>query len=212
MKIICVGMNYPQHTEELGAMQPTARGTSGGKEPTIFMKPDTALLRGGMPFFIPDWAERFDYECELVYRISRLGRCIEPRFAHRYYDAVGLGIDFTARDLQERQRSEGLPWEISKGFDQSAAISPRFISMSDIADARDIRFELRVNGELRQSGTSGEMTHGIDEIISYVSRYFSLRIGDLIFTGTPAGVGPVKIGDRLTGTINGQEMLDFMIK
>lgn len=203
MKIICVGLNYPRHADEVG-MRPTS-------DPVIFMKPDTALLRDNNPFYVPDWAERFDYELELVFRISRLGRHIEERFAHRYYDAVGLGVDFTARDTQERLMAEGRPWEICKAFDYSAAIS-KFIPLSELPPVPELRFGLDVNGQKRQTGVAGQMIHSIDAIVAYVSRFFSLRIGDLIFTGTPTGVGPVREGDRLTATLEGRTMLDFLIK
>lgn len=203
MKIICVGLNYPRHAGEIG-MKPA-------DDPVIFMKPDTALLRDNGPFYVPDWAERFDFEAELVFRISRLGRHIEERFAHRYYDAVGLGVDFTARDTQQKLMAEGHPWEICKAFDYSAAIS-KFIPLSELPPVPELRFSLEVNGQKRQEGVAGQMLHSIDAIIAYASRFFSLRIGDLIFTGTPAGVGPVREGDRLKGTLEGRAMLDFLIK
>ena len=204
MKIICVGLNYPSHADEIG-MRPA------DAEPTIFLKPDTALLRNNDPFYIPDWANRFDYETQLVFRISRLGRHIDERFAHRYYDAVGIGIDFTARDLQDRLVREGRPWEICKAFDYSAAISP-FIPLAELPPVADLHFCLTVNGEKRQETAASQMIFSIDRIIAHVSRYFSLRMGDLIFTGTPTGVGPVSEGDRLTATLEGRTMLDFEIK
>lgn len=203
MKIICVGLNYPRHADEIGMHE--------GEDPVIFMKPDTALLRDNMPFYVPDWAERFDYETELVFRISRLGRHIEERFASRYYDAVGLGIDFTARDTQEALVAKGRPWEICKGFDYSAAIS-KFIPLSELPPVSDLTFSLKVNGEERQVGKAADMIHSVDKVIAYVSRFFSLRIGDLIYTGTPTGVGPVKEGDRLEGELCGRKLLDFKIK
>ena len=203
MKIICVGLNYPRHADEIGMKEPG--------DPVIFMKPDTALLRDNAPFFVPDWAEQFDYEAELVFRVCRLGRCIDERFAHRYYDSVGLGIDFTARDLQRKLAAEGRPWEICKAFDQSAAIS-KFIPLSELPAVDSLTFSLSVNGEERQRGVSGQMIHSIDKIISYVSRFISLRIGDLIFTGTPVGIGPVREGDHLTGELCGQKLLDFNIR
>ncbi|MBQ3634900.1 MAG: fumarylacetoacetate hydrolase family protein [Bacteroidales bacterium] len=203
MKIICVGLNYASHAEEIGMTRE--------KDPVVFMKPDTALLRGNMPFFIPDWAGQFDYEAELVLRISRLGRHVETRFAHRYYDAIGLGIDFTARDLQAKLAAAGQPWEICKSFDYSAAISD-FIPVSEFPDVSNIDFSLSLNGELRQHGNSADMINSFDEIVAYVSRFFSLRIGDLIFTGTPPGVGPVKIGDNIVGKIGERTMLDLRVK
>lgn len=203
MKIICVGLNYASHAGEIGMAE--------GADPVIFMKPDTALLRDNMPFYVPDWAERFDYEAELVFRVSRLGRHIEERFASRYYDAVGLGIDFTARDTQSELVAKGRPWEICKSFDYSAAVS-RLVPLSELPPVQEIEFSLKVNGEERQRAKAGEMTHSIDKIIAYVSRFFSLRMGDLIFTGTPPGVGPVKEGDRIEGEVCGQRLLDFRIK
>lgn len=207
MKIFCVGLNYPNHAEEIGMERPA--------EPVIFMKPDTALLRDNQPFYVPDWAERFDYELELVFRVCRLGRHIEKRFAHRYYDAVGLGIDFTARDLQQKLVAQGKPWELSKGFDYSAAIS-KFIPLSELGidpqqQRKGINFSLSLNGEQRQVGCSDDMLFDVDDIIAYVSRYCSLRIGDLIFTGTPVGVGAVKEGDRITAQLNGLTLMDFKI-
>lgn len=201
MKIICVGLNYPRHAEEINMRRP--------EEPVVFMKPDTALLKDNNPFYIPDWAGQFDYELEVVARICRLGRHIEKQFAHRYYDALGLGIDFTARDLQRSLVENGRPWEVCKSFDYSAAVS-KFVAKEELP--LNVGFHLDVNGERRQEGNTGDMLFSIDEIISYVSRYFSLRIGDLIFTGTPVGVGPVRQGDRLTAYMEGTQMMDFLIK
>lgn len=203
MKIICVGLNYPRHADEIGMKAESA--------PVVFLKPDTALLRDNMPFYVPDWASRFDFETELVFRISRLGRHIEEQFASRYYDSVGLGIDFTARDLQHELASKGQPWEICKAFDYSAAVS-KLMPLTDLPPVKDMTFSLKVNGEERQKASASEMLHSIDSIISYVSRFFSLRIGDLIFTGTPTGVGPVKEGDRLEAELCGHKLLDFDIK
>ena len=210
MKIFGVGMNYLQHTEELDgrAYRPS--------EPVIFLKPDSALLKDGKPFFVPDWAQRFDYEAELVVRICRLGKGIPVRFAHRYWDAVTVGIDFTARDTQEKARHEGMPWTICKGFDGSAAIG-KFLELQKIQTsplegrgvAADIGFRLDKNGETVQRGDSSEMLFSVDEIISYLSRFFTLRTGDLIYTGTPAGVGAVKPGDHLQGYIGEDCVLDF---
>ena len=210
MKIFGVGMNYLQHTEELDgrAYRPS--------EPVIFLKPDSALLKDGKPFFVPDWAQRFDYEAELVVRICRLGKGIPVRFAHRYWDAVTVGIDFTARDTQEKARHEGMPWTICKGFDGSAAIG-KFLELQKIQTsplegrrvAADIGVRLDKNGETVQRGDSSEMLFSVDEIISYLSRFFTLRTGDLIYTGTPAGVGAVKPGDHLQGYIGEDCVLDF---
>ena len=200
MKIFGVGMNYLQHTKELDgqAYRP--------KEPVIFLKPDSALLKDGKPFFVPDWAERFDYEAELVVRICRLGKGIPVRFAHRYWDAVTVGIDFTARDTQEKARHEGMPWTICKGFDGSAAIG-NFTPLTSLSSP--LLFHLDKNGETVQRGDSSDMLFSVDEIISYLSRFFTLRTGDLIYTGTPAGIGAVKPGDHLQGYIGEDCVLDF---
>ena len=204
MKIFGVGMNYLQHTEELDgrAYRPS--------EPVIFLKPDSALLKDGKPFFVPDWAQRFDYEAELVVRICRLGKGIPVRFAHRYWDAVTVGIDFTARDTQEKARHEGMPWTICKGFDGSAAIG-KFLELQKIQTPplAGICFRLDKNGETVQRGDSSNMLFSVDEIISYLSRFFTLRTGDLIYTGTPAGIGAVKPGDHLQGYIGEDCVLDF---
>ena len=190
MKIICVGMNYAEHLKELG------ESATKPESPVIFMKPDSALLKGGKPFFIPDFAERFDYEGELVVRISKLGKNIAPRFAHRYYDAVTVGVDITARDMQERFRREGLPWELCKGFDGSAVLGD-FIPVERFAHMQNIRFRLDIDGHTVQQGHTADMLFGIDELVSYVSRFFMLKTGDLIFTGTPVGVGPLQIGQHV---------------
>jgi len=204
MKIICIGRNYSEHVRELQNEIPD--------EPVIFMKPDSALLRNNDPFYIPDFSREVHYECELIVRIRRLGSHIEPRFANRYYDEIGLGIDFTARDLQNRLKDKGLPWEKSKAFDRSAVISPEFVSKQDLPDVNAIKFELKKNGQTVQRGDSAMMLFPIDELISQVSKYFTLKIGDLIYTGTPAGVGPVAIGDRLEGFLEGRKMFDFEVK
>jgi 2-keto-4-pentenoate hydratase/2-oxohepta-3-ene-1,7-dioic acid hydratase in catechol pathway len=210
MKIFGVGMNYRQHTVELGHLAPPPQGADEKTgQPVIFLKADSALLKDGKPFFVPDWAERFDYEAELVVRICRLGKGIPERFAHRYWDAVTVGIDFTARDMQQRARSEGLPWAICKGFDGSAAIG-RWISKQQLAatsaqqddrllEPRSLSFHLDINGHTVQQGCAADMVYSIDQLISYLSQFFTLRTGDLLFTGTPAGVGPVHIGDHLQG-------------
>ncbi|WP_159519327.1 fumarylacetoacetate hydrolase family protein [Sunxiuqinia indica] len=204
MKIICIGRNYSDHVRELNNEIPD--------EPVIFMKPDSALLRNNDPFYIPDFSQNVHYECELIVRISRLGKNIEPRFANRYYDEIGLGVDFTARDLQNKLRDKGLPWEKAKGFDRSAVISANFVKKDRLPDLNAIKFELKKNGEMVQQGNSDYMLFPIDEIISQVSKYFTLKIGDLIYTGTPAGVGPVAIGDRLEGFLEGEKMFDFQVK
>ncbi len=212
MKIICIARNYRAHIEELDG-----RNADGGfgfpSGPQFFMKPDTALLRNNDPFFVPGFTRQVDYECELVVRINRVGRSIARKFAHRYYDEVGLGIDFTARDLQREAIARGLPWEACKAFDRSAALSAEFVKLADSGgDVQDLRFEMRLNGEVRQSGWTGDMIFAVDEIIAHVSRFVTLKMGDLIYTGTPVGVGPVKPGDHLTASLEGRTLLDFAIK
>ena len=205
MKIFAVGMNYALHNKELdGALYKP-------EEPVIFTKADSALLKDGKPFFVPDWSERVDYEAELVVRISRLGKGIPARFAHRYYDAVTVGIDFTARDLQEKARRKGSPWEICKGFDGSAVIGT-WVDVSRYKDIQSLHFHLDKNGQTVQDGFSGDMLYMIDELIAYISTYFTLKTGDLLYTGTPVGVGPVKADDHLEGWIEEQKVLDFMCK
>ena len=204
MKIIAVGMNYSEHNKEM-------RNSFLPKAPVIFMKPDSALLRNGHPFFIPDFSENLQYEAELVVRICRLGKNIAEKFARRYYDAITVGIDFTARDLQHELRERGYPWEICKGFDHSAAPG-KFIPVEHFPDVKNIAFSLKKNGKTVQEGNSADMIFGIDAIISYVSRFFTLKTGDLIFTGTPAGVGKVEPNDRLEGYIQEDKLLDFNIK
>lgn len=203
MKIICVGRNYIDHAKELNNPLP--------KKPVLFLKPDTALLRNNESFYLPEFSTNIHYELELVVRINRIGKNISSGFASRYYDELALGIDFTARDLQDDCKSKGLPWEISKAFDSSAPISC-FVSKGEFEDMNNLNFELKVNNELRQKGNSSEMIFKIDELIAYISKFFTLKIGDLIFTGTPAGVGSVKIGDHLTGFLEGKKMLDFEVK
>lgn len=212
MKIICIGMNYPEHVRELPSVWDEQTPREAPREPVFFIKPDTALLRNNDPFYIPDFSEDMQYECELVVRINRLCKGIEERFAHRCYDEVGLGIDFTARDLQRRCKAEGLPWEIAKGFDHSAAIAPVFVPKAELPDIQNIHFSMDLNGERKQTGFTGEMIFGVDRIIAYVSQFVTLRIGDLLFTGTPVGVGQVHIGDRITAELEGSPMLDFQIK
>ena len=208
MKIICIGRNYSEHIKELNNETP--------EEPVIFIKPDTALLRNNNPFFIPDFSQDVHHEVEVVIKIKKPGRHIPIAFAKDYYDEVALGIDFTARDVQSRLKAKGLPWEKAKGFDHSAAIS-QFIPLEALNNEtslgiRAAQFHLEKNGEIVQSGNTCQMIHSVDEIIAHVSEYFSLRIGDYIFTGTPAGVGPVISGDRLKGFLAGQEMFNFVVK
>ncbi len=204
MKIICIGRNYAKHAKELQNEVP--------EEPVIFLKPDTALLRNNDPFFIPEFAEDFHYETELVVKIDRLGKNIGKQFAHRYYSEIGMGIDFTARDLQAKLKDKGLPWERAKAFDHSAAISKKFIDKNKFKDIQNINFKLLVNNEERQMGYTGDMLFKVDEIIEYVSKFFTLKIGDLIYTGTPAGVGSVKIGDHFEVFLENEKMMDFLIK
>lgn len=211
MKIICIGRNYAAHAEELHRRVGGPEGVP--HEPLWFLKPDTAMLRNNDPFYIPAFTQEVDYECELVVRIGRVGRAVSERFARRYYDEVGLGIDFTARDLQRRAIAEGLPWESCKAFDHSAAISPRFIPLSELGgDVQRLRFTLEVNGQVRQEGDTSQMLTTVDRLIAHVSQYMTLRMGDLLFTGTPAGVGPVRPGDNLRASLEGVALLDFDIR
>lgn len=204
MKIICIGRNYVDHAKELNNPVP--------EEPVFFMKPDTALLRNNAPFFYPSFSKDIQYEVELIIKINKVGRCIGEKFASRYYGEVGLGIDFTARDVQQRCKEKGLPWEIAKAFDFSAPISSKFLTISDFESVDDIPFRLVKNGEVLQQGNSGDMLFNVNRIISYVSQFVTLKIGDLIYTGTPAGVGSVAIGDRLQGYIADTLMFDFEVK
>lgn len=202
MKIFAVGMNYIQHNKELdGALYKP-------EEPVIFTKADSALLKDRKPFFVPDFMGRIDYEAELVVRICRLGKTIPQRFAHRYYDAVTLGVDFTARDMQRRFREKGMPWDLCKGFDGSAAIG-EWVEINKFRDIQAINFSLNINGSTVQEACTSDMLYGVDELIAYISRYFTLKTGDLIYTGTPAGTGPVAIGDRLEGWLDDRKVLEF---
>ena len=205
MKIFAVGMNYIQHNKELdGALYIP-------EEPVIFTKADSALLKDHKPFFIPDWSNRVDYETEIVVRICRLGKSIPEKFAHRYYDAVTVGIDFTARDWQQRLRSEGKPWELCKGFDGSAVIGD-WVDKSLLGDVQNLPFHLDINGTTGQQGCTADMLYSIDRLIAYISRYFTLKTGDLLYTGTPVGVGPVHIDDHLEGYLMQQKVLEFNCK
>lgn len=203
MKIICVGRNYAKHAEELKNELPT--------DPVLFMKPETALVLKRNPFFIPDFSEDVHYEAELVVRINKLGKHIQEKFAHKYYDEISVGIDFTARDLQARLKEKGLPWEKAKAFDGSAAVG-KFISKKKLRDPDNINFQLFQNQELKQDGHSRDMLYSIDRLIAYISGFFTLKIGDLIFTGTPAGVGAVKAGDRLRLLLENEELLSLNVK
>lgn len=195
-------MNYALHNKELhGTLSVT-------EKPVIFTKADSALLKDHKPFFVPDHLGRIDYETELVVRICRLGKNIPTRFAHRYYDAVTVGIDFTARELQTQLRSKGLPWELCKGFDGSAAIGD-WVDKELLRDIQMLHFHLDINGKTVQQGMSGDMLFKVDEIISYISQFFTLKTGDLLYTGTPAGVGPVNIGDHLEGYLEDRKVLEL---
>ena len=205
MKIFGVGMNYQEHNKEL-------EGTLiYREEPVIFTKADSALVKDGRPFFVPEYTQQCEYETEIVVRICRLGRSIATRWAHRYYDQVTVGIDFTARDLQRKLRSQGLPWELSKGFDGSAVIG-EMQPLDALPDIQDLHFWLDKNGQTVQQGHTADMLHRVDEIVSYVSRFFTLKMGDLIYTGTPAGVGPVQEGDHLEGYLEGRKVLDCNVR
>ena len=205
MKIFAVGMNYIQHNKELdGTLYKP-------EEPVIFTKADSALLKDSKPFFLPDELGRIDYETELVVRICRLGKSIPQRFAHRYYDAVTVGIDFTARDLQNKLRAEGKPWDLCKGFDGSAAIG-EWVSIEKFRDIQAIHFRLDINGNTVQEGCSSDMLFKVAEIIAYISQWFTLKTGDILYTGTPAGVGPVHIDDHLTGWLEDRKVLEFNVK
>ncbi len=205
MKIICIGRNYADHAKELGNSAPA--------EPIFFLKPDSAILAHRHPLFIPEWTKDIHYEVELVVRINRLGKYIEESFAHKYYDEIGIGIDFTARDIQQECKTKGLPWEKAKAFDGSAALSRAFLPLTELGgEVQDIRFTLEKNGEEMQTGWSGDMIFTVNQIIAYVSQFMTLRMGDLIYTGTPAGVGPVKPEDVLVCKLADKELLKVKIK
>ncbi|MCD7711055.1 MAG: fumarylacetoacetate hydrolase family protein [Porphyromonadaceae bacterium] len=205
MKIFAVGWNYLNHNKEMNR-------TLLPQKPILFLKPDTAFLKNGRPFFLPSFSKRIEYETELVVRISRLGKNVTPRFAHRYYDAVTVGIDFTARDLQAQLRAEGSPWEISKGFDGSAVVGD-FVPLDEIdGNIQALDFSLRIDGQKVQQGNTADMIFPVDEIIAYISQFYTLRMGDLLFTGTPEGVGPVAIGNRLQGFLGDRQLLDFHVR
>lgn len=203
MKIIAIGRNYAEHIEELKNERPSA--------PVVFLKPDTALLKNNLPFFHPDFSENIHHEVELVLKISKEGKHIQKKFADRYFEEIGIGIDFTARDLQDKCKAKGLPWEIAKAFNGSAPIG-EFLPVSHFKDLNDINFHLLINGQEKQKGNTSMMLFDFATIIEYVSQFFTLKKGDLIFTGTPAGVGKVNIGDRLEAFIEDQKLLDFEVK
>lgn len=212
MKIFAVGMNYAQHNKEITtALLQKGVGNSVDdkqRDPVIFTKADSSLLKDGKPFFVPDHLGRIDYETEVVVRICRLGKSISEQFAHRYYDAVTVGIDFTARDLQKKLREEGQPWEIAKGFDGAAVIGD-WVEKEKFLDIQGIHFSLNVNGERKQEGCTSDMLCTVDRQIAYISQFFTLKTGDILYTGTPVGVGPVKIDDHLEGYLEERKVLDF---
>lgn len=204
MKIICIGRNYSEHAKELKNELP--------ENPVFFMKPDTALLRNNDPLYYPEFTKDLHHEVEIVVKINRVGKNIEEQFASRYYEEIGIGIDFTARDVQNQCKTKGLPWEIAKAFDHSAPICKSFLPVSQFEDLQNINFSLDINGKRVQTGNTKDMLFSINQIIAYVSQFVTLKIGDLIYTGTPAGVGAVNIGDHLEASIEGKLMLEFDIK
>ncbi|RMG71870.1 MAG: FAA hydrolase family protein [Bacteroidetes bacterium] len=203
MKMICVGRNYREHALELNNPVPA--------QPLIFFKPDTALLRDNKDFYYPDFTQDLHHECEIVLRIGREGKSIQKDFALDYIDGVGLGIDFTARDIQSVAKEKGHPWTLAKGFDHAAPVSA-FVEPSSLPPLHDLRFRCELNGEVKQEGHSADMLFSIPDLLAFISRYITLKKGDLIFTGTPAGVGPVQPGDRVTAYLEGEKMLDFAIR
>jgi len=203
MKIFAIGQNYAEHNKELNSKNPT--------EPVVFMKPDTAILKNNKPFFIPDFSQDLHYETELIIRFNRIGKNIDSRFSQRYFAEIGLGVDFTARDLQRKLKAEGKPWEVCKAFDNSAVIG-NFMPVDELSDIQNIEFHLDINGKTVQNGNSKDMIFPISELVAYVSRFFTIKIGDILFTGTPVGVGPVSIGDHLEGYIFNNKMFDFYVK
>ncbi|WP_166965668.1 fumarylacetoacetate hydrolase family protein [Yeosuana marina] len=203
MKLICIGRNYTEHIKELENEKPT--------DPVVFLKPDTAILLKKQPFFIPDFSNDVHHEVEILVKINKVGKYIAKKFAHKYYDEIGLGIDFTARDLQKQLKDKGLPWEKAKGFDGAAVIG-EWMSVKEIEDVNAIKFSLKKNENIVQLGNTSHMLWKIDELIEYVSKYFTLKIGDIIFTGTPAGVGKVIANDKLKGFIEDKEMFSITVK
>ena len=203
MKIIAIGRNYSQHAKELNNPIP--------EKPILFLKPDTAVLKENKPFYYPSFSSDIHHEIEVVLKVCKEGKYIQQKFAHKYFEEIGLGIDFTARDLQANQKAKGLPWEIAKAFDHSAPVS-EFILKEELGDLKNLSFKLFINEELRQNGNTSGMIFDFDELIAYASIFFTLKKGDLIFTGTPAGVAPVKIGDQLKGYLNDVELINFEIK
>ncbi|MBP7389396.1 MAG: fumarylacetoacetate hydrolase family protein [Chitinophagales bacterium] len=203
MKIICIGRNYSEHAKELKNEIPD--------KPVVFLKPQTALLKDNKPFYYPEWTSDLHYETEVVLKVCKQGKYVDEKFAHKYFEEVTVGIDFTARDIQSQQKAKGLPWEIAKAFDNSAVIGS-FVKLTDLGDHNSIAFSMKLNGVQVQQGNTADMMFSFEKIIAYASQFFTLQTGDLIFTGTPAGVGPVKIGDRLQGFIGTQPLFDFEVK
>lgn len=203
MKIICIGRNYADHAKEMNSPTPV--------NPIFFLKPETALIPKKSPFFLPDFTQDLHYECELVFKICKVGKNISEKFAPNYYQEVGLGIDFTARDLQQQCKEKGLPWEIAKAFDNSAKISDTFLPLADL-NLNDLSFKLTKNDQVVQEGNTHEMIFNINQLIAYVSQFITLKVGDLIYTGTPAGVGPIQIGDVLNGYIGEKQMFTLSVK
>ena len=205
MKIICIGRNYLDHATELGNPVPS--------EPMFFLKPDSSVLHKRHAFYIPDWTDEVHYEVEVVVKILKLGKAIQTKYASRYYAEVGLGIDFTARDIQRKLKTAGHPWEKAKSFDGSAVVSEEFISLDRLGKSiQNLQFDLSINGSKVQEGSTSDMIFKVDHLISYVSKFMTLKTGDLIFTGTPSGVGPVKSGDKITGNLEGFQMLNVNVK
>jgi len=203
MKIICIGLNYRKHAMELGRKLP--------EEPVVFLKPDSSILKNNKPFFLPGFSKMIQYEAEIVLMISKLGKGIDAKYAHRYYDEITVGIDITARDIQNRNSAAGLPWELSKCFDGAAPIGT-FIPVSSVGDLNNLEFRLEINDRIVQQGNTSDMIFGFNEIIAYISTFFTLKTGDLIFTGTPSGIGPLRKDDHLVAYIGNKNVLDFYIK
>jgi acylpyruvate hydrolase len=204
MRIFAIGRNYAEHIKELNNERPD--------EPVIFTKPDTAILKNNAPFYYPDFSKDIHHEVELVLRICKEGKNIDEQFAYKYFDSIGIGIDFTARDLQSKAKEKGLPWDIAKGFNGSAPISDKFIPVANFSDLSNVNFKLEIDGQLKQQGNTSLMLFSFSYIISYLSRFFTLKTGDLIFTGTPKGVGPVAIGNTLSAYIENEKLLEFEVK
>jgi acylpyruvate hydrolase len=204
MRIFAIGRNYVEHIQELNNERPD--------EPVVFTKPDTAVLRNNAPFFMPDFSKDIHHEIELVLRVCKEGKNIEEKFAHKYFDAIGLGVDFTARDLQQKAKEKGLPWDIAKGFNGSAPLSDKFLPVGEFKNLKDINFSLQIDGQLKQKGNTSLMLFSFEYIIAYLSKFFTLRTGDLIFTGTPKGVSAVSVGNVLSGYIEHEKLLEFEVK